>query len=61
VPLWGAWGAIAASVLVGFVYPGVMYWHYRKYTRSLELAARQASLTETANTVRTEDVVGQAM
>jgi len=60
VPLWGAWGAIATGVVVGVVYPGVMYWHYRKYTRSLELATPQASLTEIPNTVRAEDVVGQA-
>ena len=39
VPLWGAWGAIAANVVVGFVYPGVMYWYYRKYTRSLDAAS----------------------
>ncbi len=60
VPLWGAWGAIAANVVVGCVYPGIMYWHYRKYTRSLKLTAGQPPLTEDANTVRTEDVVGQA-
>ncbi len=35
VPIWGAWGAIAANVTVGFVYPAVMYWSYHKYTRSL--------------------------
>jgi O-antigen/teichoic acid export membrane protein len=44
VPLWGAWGAIAANLVVGFVYPGVMYWHYRKYTRSLDAAAAPLAL-----------------
>ena len=44
VPLWGVWGAIAANVAVGFVYPGIMYWSYRKYTKSLELAVSQPVL-----------------
>jgi O-antigen/teichoic acid export membrane protein len=44
VPLWGAWGAIAVNVAVGFVYPGVMYWSYRKYTKSLEAASGPLTL-----------------
>ncbi len=53
VPLWGAWGAIAANVMVGFVYPAVMYWQYRKYARALEPEAHPAPLMEIANSVRT--------
>jgi O-antigen/teichoic acid export membrane protein len=44
VPLWGAWGAIAANLVVGFVYPGVMYWYYRKYTKSLDAASAPLAL-----------------
>ncbi len=44
VPLWGAWGAIATNMAVGFVYPGVMYWNYRKYTKLLVPTAGSTAL-----------------
>lgn len=44
VPLWGVWGALAANVVVGLVYPGVMYRNYRRYIKAPVLATRQMPL-----------------
>lgn len=37
IPLWGEYGAAITRLMAGFLYLGIIFWHYYSYTRRCEV------------------------